>query len=619
MKRILNIFAILIVTSFSITSYSAKNQCSSLFSQGLEAPKTTIEYFLSPEALAENQLILKEKKLYDLKNLTNGEPTFIGNVIIREEPNLYQWGPIADQKIQMGKNNGITVNEMTYILTQGPQVYGRGFYVSTHPQDSSSYGDGLTVFKTNGPMILLSGRIHVTDNNSSKVANLYQRLSSAGVDGIQGTPTWLSMISVKHLRAAKQGDITDPYWENLNNIALTISIANKLELSNFWKLLPESAAIKKVLSGDTAINPDLMPKIISELYLYHGVLETPIGRKIINAINQYLDNIDFLKITKKDLQTVLMNLRSFDILKSAKLNSSGYGGLMRYIDLSVINRALNGNMKKSEPDFQDMLSFVKETELNRSRVRLNTITTKDDFIDQVSLLVGEQIQIRDYDVMMSTHSRMSINVPPHRKEFLEKNPFLQATFQKPRRNGSVDAQVDYLTLEKIYGILDHLPLKSKTKAEMLSVRAKVLSHRNAELYQATYKKALAEILEAFFTTAGQKKLVAAANRLSPRFMLNEVTPENLYQIFISIHPFQEANGRAGRLYYEYITKALTGVRQELILFNYDIDLLTNSKFLKNQSNLSDLLMRALDQAKTREELREIIQKILEVYKEMGYT
>jgi len=101
--------------------------------------------------------------------------------------------------------NGVTKEDMNLIIESPGQFHGRGYYVSLSATDSYSFGNYLTVFKMTKPLILLE--LNYDDFAIKRLITedpaTIRQLVKAGVTGIRGTNTWLSIFDESYLNQAQ--------------------------------------------------------------------------------------------------------------------------------------------------------------------------------------------------------------------------------------------------------------------------------------------------------------------------------------------------------------------------------------------------------------------------------
>lgn len=125
----------------------------------------------------------------------NAEQIRIGEVIVIRSEYLFEW---ADQNLHdYWKSKGaFTKKDMDFALSNLSQAYGRGFYVSTNPTDSQSYGTHLTIFKVQQPLIIIENFYSRFHDNKKTLSELRQICFSGNRAGNQA---WLNIWNEKSL------------------------------------------------------------------------------------------------------------------------------------------------------------------------------------------------------------------------------------------------------------------------------------------------------------------------------------------------------------------------------------------------------------------------------------
>ncbi len=190
MKNKLSLF--LIISILYIGLPASALQCSQLFKE----PKITD--LLTPENLKKYEFELEGSILIDT---SHNNRVKVGNLIIDYSEKLYKWGSIGGQKSSL-KNQDRIDDRMEQFIHNKPQAYGRGFYVSKQPIDSQRWGRALTIYKTDGPILLLDRENDIDIDSQRDPDDLSRtlRYSKLGIDAFQCTDTWLAMLTTKHLK-----------------------------------------------------------------------------------------------------------------------------------------------------------------------------------------------------------------------------------------------------------------------------------------------------------------------------------------------------------------------------------------------------------------------------------
>ena len=121
--------------------------------------------------------------------------------------------------------------------------------------------------------------------------------------------------------------------------------------------------------------------------------------------------------------------------------------------------------------------------------------------------------------------------------------------------------------------------------------------------------------ELFFSVKGRNSLLRVLHDTKNPYN-NDFEAILLYTTFMSLHPFEDGNGRAGRLMYEYLTLAIKGKSEKMILLDYNDDLLKHPTSLVRSSQHSAIGRMYIDffDPNSAEDLKTLTQQMYKVYK-----
>ncbi|MBC7754599.1 MAG: hypothetical protein H7Z71_10205 [Moraxellaceae bacterium] len=240
-------FSILTLFLFSASTAFSAGLCSKLFET---TPKisTNPRDYISKEKLAAEGLELTTDQFGRIL-LVRDDGKILGEIAVKIVSLLYQWGPLDYQKSYLA-NNGIDKDLLQEMIQDPPQKFGKGFYVSTNPYDSSYFGDGVTAFKVASPIVTI--KQDNGPNQSEKVKDFstetIQKLQSLNIDAIQTLQdSWLSVIDHKHLVTARKISEVDPSWSETYVKYQTLLLAN-FKASGVQKWLPKNHIIQRILT-----------------------------------------------------------------------------------------------------------------------------------------------------------------------------------------------------------------------------------------------------------------------------------------------------------------------------------------------------------------------------------
>ena len=338
-------------------------------------------------------------ELIDLK-----DNEVIGTLAVMTPSHLYEWADLDYQKIWVA-NGEISTANMREIYLENAQAYGKGYYVSTNPFDSSGYGDGLTVFKTNGPIVRLN---NISHEGKCDQPDFLDRLQLAGIDAFGATETWLSMISVRHLKVEKN-KISDPVWNDTNNLIWFLFHREKLVKSKLIAQLPSqfpSTDLKvkkyfvKLIDDYTQFNPTEYYKIRSLTSHITGPLKSEILNKLFEKhyrMIQSLSEVEFNSNIQKALR-----LNDFDLI--VRLMSDGHQINPQYSGKTLLMLAANSGsalavqaLIKQHVDLNALAEDKKSTAL--------MFAAAEGHFDAVKLLVeaGCDINIKNREGRSALH------------------------------------------------------------------------------------------------------------------------------------------------------------------------------------------------------------------------
>ena len=600
------IIAVLVYFIFSCTSLTKINDSAAISNQDRK-PSSVLCKNLFPEVeiklpLVTDLITAENLKVYNFKIIGNNElwdtktNNRLGILSVEHPENLYQWAPLAEQKIQY-ENGGILAHEMDYILKSSPQTFGRGYYVSKHPLDSSQFGLGLTVFKTDGPMVVLDREnMKYYDETSS----LAIRLSKAGIDAYYCNGTWRSVLNTKHLKTLTPVDIIkDPVLnkENLDRIALK--------------------------NNDRYEN---LETIFQILQLHLSEFYTKVSQKEVLNISKktIIDALDNIRIDDSGTEYFNLNsrLKVDELLQHLNLKNK-YAKMLEYVGLETAAKIIEGKKLVEGRDLDSLFKFSQKMDVQNSKVDLNKIHSIYTFKMQLDVLLNSRTKFRNYDVVMAPEEKsrsQKITVEDKILNQLKKNPLLTLTDIVKIDENRNQVLVSYTELPTLINLVKKLPVDESIKKYVGTYEAQLLKNPESRNSIKTYERILKSVIELFFSKDGRNALLKNASPHQTK--ISGLNPKQkalaLYQIFMSLHPFEDGNGRGGRLMYEYLTLEMTGTSKKLILFDYNDDLFFNVlklEYLAKYSGFSSLIIDFLD-PQNEEEFKKSTDMLLKEYRNL---
>jgi len=133
---------------------------------------------------------------------------------------------------------GVPKQDIDASLKAKGQNYGRGFYVSLSATDSESYGEYLTVFKVDRPLVVLSNLVSPrgVKKNISENEKILNTLRSAGLSGIHASVSWYTIISENVL--TKPQKLNEESLEYAIELGLSSKMQQDLLMSKAYQYFP---------------------------------------------------------------------------------------------------------------------------------------------------------------------------------------------------------------------------------------------------------------------------------------------------------------------------------------------------------------------------------------------
>lgn len=578
--------AFLLILAFclrALTEAKAAPLCHKVHNSG---PTTTptLSRLLDPLKLKKQSFELRGKELFDTHYNTR-----IGTLTIKSPKYLYEW---ADKSYHQSwvTSGGISHELMKDILKEPPQLSGRGYYTSTNPFDSADYGNALTTFRTKGPLVLVDDNPTVTKGSTEFML----RLQRAGIDGVINTtrPSWMAIINPQHLKIAS--NLEDSNWNSLDKLSEISRIEGNLTKQNFWKSLSSTSIIRKIhenriteLEREQIFNAVTSnnPQITGPLWA-----STDIGKKIYSIARQHvLPHYPNIR-SSQDLANYLRFASTFHtadrfpgLRKGPR--SEEYSNILRYFDVKTLSLLYQGKQVMDLASFDYLKQEAAKLKKRRDQIDFTKIHTTDDFLKAAGHLVGQKLQIRDYDVVMANEVKgedsqlLELGVSTVEQIKNNKLLVLYDTQQASNRTKSVKTGIAFSTvgsLKKIFET-DYLSIRpaqvAKTLREMPVLESGIYEN---PAHRAAYKGGLRAALDTFFSN--DYSLFFFLSRFSNATGGQELVA---YQTFMALHPLTDGNGRAGRLLFEFFRWKRSQQQEQLDLPIFDMDLIGPADQLRN--------------------------------------
>jgi hypothetical protein len=539
---------------------ASSNRCSALFNIQPEAPLRLMGLLNQRKLEAQGFKVDGADNLIDLKTMKK-----VGRLLTVNPPYLYEWADLDYQKIWV-YNGGLSEADVDVYLRSPPQNYGRGYYVSTSPYDSTTFGDALTVFRTDGPLLLINYEYGL----KNAPPRFMRRLRDAGIDGIRGHQTWYAMINGKHLKIAR-GQIDDPQLLEQSSAAFATRIAK----SGWLQQLPPAS-------------PALQAAKLRTVEGFKDALKSP-DESVLNSLMGVLRSLPNSPLPKLLEPTDKFSLRN----------------VFPFFEMASLHQIL----KRKTSDIPDLAAVAEATRLQlakRARIDLEKVQSLQDFAQLAPIYLGQNSEIREAAATMSspyspsTQPGMKLVSPVIRFKLLSQRSITYKENLRTKR-----ASIEYLNLGKIHQHLRlHLPPLLRARLEALAQKydlndPRILNDKDARL---VLRESLEHLTNLLFSDVNNELREMLQSLFGHGLLLSEIEPYLLYRAFILIHPFTEGNGRLGRLYFEWASMKRTGKRSVLELADFDVDVVMNSKDLKELHDWTRLWNAWIAQAQNEKEL-----------------
>lgn len=224
-KQVLIIFLVMI---YSVSGYT-KDICQDLFlnenkdnQSSIASDADYIDKIAFQLSKNSSNLVIHNQVLY-IKDKAKGDVKAADVRVIRPRY-LFEYQDKKFHEYWM-TNGGVSKEDIDAALRVKGQTYGRGFYVSLSATDSQSYGDYLTVFKIDEPLVVLTNLVSLqrAKKNISENEKLLNELRASGISGIQGITSWYTIISENVLNKPQSLDGSSL------NYAVELSLSAKMQ------------------------------------------------------------------------------------------------------------------------------------------------------------------------------------------------------------------------------------------------------------------------------------------------------------------------------------------------------------------------------------------------------
>lgn len=514
---------------------SVSNQkCVEVANDFFETKESVLDQIIKKQK--KHNFILEDKTLYQMRGR---EKTRIGEISIINPKFLFEWADKDMHKYWL-KDGGITKSYMDFLLSEPPQSYGRGYYVSLSPTDSSSYGDSLTIFEVTRPIVII--KMDYYDNEK-----LFKELRDSGYGGIKCSETWLNIFNERYLSQAQainsktldqMLDIKNGVPDfDLDSLLEIPTIKSRIPKFSKEKIIPKETQLFNYLTSGHEIDTDILSLFSSEtiLKIIPLLKSQNNGASSIHKILKNLSDERLSRLLDTDVPEQYVNDLRDIFEKNTHIRS--FFTLFDLFDVASI-----GNKNRREPlTYRSMMKATAIFEKRPTQMDLTRVQNHNDFVDEIERLFKLDYSIRNFEVTMSPHNKSAsgILLTSRHSDDIQRNRLLSFK-QLSHFNDAYIApfEIDYFSVKNLEAIKSLISLKEYQQIKNLAKTAP----------DQAIKLAIDLILPKLFDPSQFEILVKTLLDVTA-----PLSPFSLYKIFVGLHPFGDGNGRAARIYYEWLT------------------------------------------------------------------
>jgi len=618
-----------------------------------------------------NQDLLKK---YDLELDTDGVTLYdnqsgghvkLGALQAVTPKYLFEWAGTNTHKAWV-REGGISPGEMDSYLEEPGQSAGKGYYVSSDPLDSITFGTALTVFRPLRPMIILAPVLNSWNSPQTQVpgkpgpaippaslpvpssptpfdqitknTDFVKRLRSAGVDGFQVPykPTWFSIISSDLIQGAsgvnqdfvKNGLLKAGPRETLSFVLGTKS--KPFVQREIKRAAPKNGLVQKVIE-ERSLSPRELDAVINAILKNNfSIRITKVGEwdYLDQVLSQYLElqlsqagpeglrrALEVAKSFAYDSNTLNLALGRLD--KSADPSRKLYGAILDVFDLLDLKAVQNGSALQDFSTIEKLKSVGTKWQEAIAGMDRDKSQSFEELFLATQTVLGEEPKLRSDVVYMGSrdkNSRATYLITNRQAAMvLKSNRLLSSkTIEIKGDPEHVRIYIEYPSILNYKNYRELLPEDLLKELDQLTQED--LVNFDSPKSGALTKKIVEELIADLFDPAFVQKIIAAEMGLSAGMSAGFVDPLSLYRAFISIHPLADGNGRMSRLFFRLFSRSKglpPGLRLKMSVPLFDLDLFDSPFDLDTFLKFGLIMDNWIARARTDEEFLQRAQEALD--------